>query len=548
MAKKANIHSVKHRVVATFVAALLVGMVVLGMAVYRFLHWYGHGFVDEMGVSAAKSVAIAYASACDNGIDLDDQERYEELRSLLRGVCREYEMSYVYVYACDPERGTITYATCVAADDEADELVRGTCSPGTVVQRQLSEIELNVLGGQVERRAIEYDNELGHTLDWVCLVPERDSRVLAAASYAVRDQRMLVWNSTIIVLVPFALVLLVILLVQLSIMKRSLFTPIALIADRMRAFSAMSTSEMEPLEIASNDEIKDIADAFESMATTIREDVDDIRRLTEERVQVETELEVARRIQLGLVPRTTELERDAFCVSAFSRAALAVGGDFYVVSELDGGRLVAAIGDVSGKGVAAAMFMSAVMTMIHDAFAVGYEPAGALMTVNDLLCERNPEGMFATVFVCSFDPATGEVRYANAGHLPPIVVGGDAELLDVDSGELLGVYEGIDIKEGTLRLEPGEALFVYTDGATEAHDTRMEFLGEERLRERLGARCPYVDATAVTDEAVRVVDEFTVGCEQFDDLTLLTLMRHETASEQAAVTAADVAGATPVDA
>ena len=522
---KPHVHSVKSRVVASFVAALLVCMLVVGTVAYLFLHWNEHKIVDETGVAAAETTAIVFGYAQDNGIDLGDADQYAELRSVLRGVCGEYGMSYVYCYACDLEHDTMTYLMCVASDDEADELVRRTRSYGTRFHRELSQIERNALEGQTERSAIEYDNELGHMLDWVCLVPDTDAHVLAAASYSVDDQRARVWQSTLLVLLPLALTLLVLLLVQLGIMKRHLFAPIALIAERMRSFSVAQPSEAGPLEISSNDEIRDIADAFESMAVTIREDVDNIERLTSERVQGQVELDVARRIQLGIVPGSTELARDAFCVSAFSRAARAVGGDFYVVSELDDGRVVAAIGDVSGKGVAAAMFMAVTRTVVHGALMDGLGPAEALSAVNRRLGEWNPEAMFVTVFACTFDPATGELRYANAGHMPPFVIGDGAQELDVDTGELLGIYDDVDLREGTLRLRPSEALLVFTDGATEALDAHQDFLGEARLMERLGAGCPYADATDIVDEAVRVVDEFTAGCEQFDDLTMFALMR-----------------------
>lgn len=518
-------HSVKSRIAATFLVALLVVVIPLSVAAYLFLHWYEHGKTDDEGVAAAQTAAIMFDYAVDNEIDFTDAEQYEEFRSLLRGVCKEYGMAYLYAYECDVENNKITYLACVASNDQDDALVKRSYGYGVVLSKEFTSVELDALSGRSPKKAIQYDNALGYTLDWVSPVPVKEGNVLAGASYLVNAQRTRVFQSTLSVLIPFVVSLALIYIVQLSIMRRYLFDPIATIADRMRTFSVDHTTDFAPIDVKSNDEMGEIAEAFETMATKITEYVDSIERLTEERVQANVELDVARRIQLGMVPSTTKLTGDGFAVSALSRPARAVGGDFYDAIALSDGRIAVVVGDVSEKGIAAAMFMVMIKTMIRDAFKTGQEPAEALRHVNASICAENPEGMFVTVFACVFDPATGELRYANAGHMPPLVIDTGVHALDMDPGVLLGLFDDANLTECTMQLEPDQAVLLYTDGATEAVDADKRLLGKDELMKRLAARCPYESASEIVDATDIIVDEFTANCEQFDDLTLVALMR-----------------------
>nr|WP_283102078.1 SpoIIE family protein phosphatase [Olsenella intestinalis] len=259
------------------------------------------------------------------------------------------------------------------------------------------------------------------------------------------------------------------------------------------------------------------------MAGDISEYLDSIEALTQERLQVSVELDVARRIQLGIVPGHFELERPCLEVAALSRPAREVGGDFYAVVRLDGDRVAVAVGDASGKGMAVALFMVMVKTLIKEGLAAGDSPATVLNEVNDHICESNPEGMFVTVFACVIDPATGTVTFANAGHTTPLVVGDDARPLKQEIGTLLGLFDDIDLVDETVTLAPGETLLVFTDGVTEAVDKNKAFLGDAAFAERLSARAPFASAQSVVDATTQIVDAHAAGHEQFDDLTALAL-------------------------
>ncbi|MBQ9003167.1 MAG: SpoIIE family protein phosphatase [Eggerthellaceae bacterium] len=520
------LRSVRTKIIAAFVIALAAIVAIVSVAGMVYIRWYEHRLSDQMGVSAAIMCAdIAGYIIDDPDLSNPNSKAYQDYRQLLRDVCREKNMDYLSVFKCDVEAKTITYIFCVADDDVNDERVARERGFGTVVEVEMPETMRRAMNGEKVYEADEIDNQFGNMLAWYSQVPGNDQTILASAEYSVTEQRARVFESAVDVLVPLVLGLLVLLMVQMYVLNRRVFKPLQTITERMRSFSADRASEFEPLEIESNDEMGAIADAFENMAADIGSYVNDIERFTAERVQAGVELDVARRIQLGMVPERTMQESTGYELCALSRTARSVGGDFYDAFEIEGDRVGVVVGDVSGKGVAAALFMSMVKIMVHDGLKAGAGPAEALNRINDQLCSSNPEGMFVTALALVLDCATGEVRYANAGHLPPLVVGSAVHQVEVAPGVLLGLFDDAGLEEGTLALGEGEFLVAFTDGVTEAVSAEREFFGSDALVDCIAEGAPYSSASELADAIVRTVDAFAAGCEQFDDLTLVVVHR-----------------------
>jgi serine phosphatase RsbU (regulator of sigma subunit)/anti-sigma regulatory factor (Ser/Thr protein kinase) len=247
------------------------------------------------------------------------------------------------------------------------------------------------------------------------------------------------------------------------------------------------------------------------------------------RGRMEQELQVAQMIQKNFLPREVPA-LPGWELAADYRPARAVGGDFYDFIELEERRLGLVIGDVTDKGIPAAMVMAATKSLLRAAAQRLIDPGEVLARVNDQLCPEIPEHMFVTCFYGVLDPASGELHYANAGHnLPLVQSGGQASELRA-TGMPLGLMPemGYEVKETVL--PPGARVLLYSDGLIEAHDAQREMFGNARAADVLARGG---SAAAVIERLLNALDGFTGGAEeQEDDITLVTLEREPLSSSQ----------------
>jgi sigma-B regulation protein RsbU (phosphoserine phosphatase) len=205
--------------------------------------------------------------------------------------------------------------------------------------------------------------------------------------------------------------------------------------------------------------------------------------------RMEDELNVAHGIQMSMVPQTFPPfpDRDEFSIHAALHPAREVGGDFYDFFFIDENRLCLCIGDVSGKGVPAALFMAVTRTLIKARASEDTSTASILTRVNDEISRDNKAYMFVTLFVGILDTVTGEMIYTNAGHNPTYIrnADGNLERLDTLHGPVVGAKEGLAYKEDRIRVAKGDTILMYTDGVTEARNPEKEFFEEQRLKELL---------------------------------------------------------------
>ncbi len=246
-------------------------------------------------------------------------------------------------------------------------------------------------------------------------------------------------------------------------------------------------------------------------------------------VALHKELDVARRIQESIVHRDFPPypARHEFAVHASMRPARAVGGDFYDFFFVDDHHLAFAIGDVTGKGVPAAIFMAVSRTMLRATGARGLATDACLSLVNDALYAESIASMFVTCFYGVLDTRTGVVEYTNAGHNPPYVLGRDGGITATPAigGLFLGAFDKANYKHATVQLEPGDSLVLFTDGISEAVNPDDEQYGEARLESCL-ARLAGAPADQVVASVVADVDAFSAGAAQADDMTTMCLKFH----------------------
>lgn len=266
---------------------------------------------------------------------------------------------------------------------------------------------------------------------------------------------------------------------------------------------------------------------FTALSSDINQTVDTLKHYIDEAAaRFDKELEVARQIQHSALPSVFPPypNRTEFSIYASMDTAKEVGGDFYDFYLLDGDRLAFLIADVSGKGIPAAMFMMTAKTLLKTSAEGGLPVEQVFEHTNDKLCQGNDAGMFVTAWMGILELSTGRLTYADAGHNPPLLRrrDGQFEYLRIKPNFVLAGMEGIPYRRHEMQLDPGDTLYLYTDGVTEAHNCDKQLYGEDRLLSCLEQNRE-LDVQALCHAVKEDVDVFAGQQEQFDDITMLCL-------------------------
>ena len=333
--------------------------------------------------------------------------------------------------------------------------------------------------------------------------------------------------STMLLMVFSIIVLLIAVVYSGRKLSRRFVAPISELADGVREISSGNLGKK--VEVHTGDELEHLAICFNAMTDELQTYMKNLTEITAEKERIATELSVARNIQLGALPRDFLADNESIQLFASMSAAKAVGGDFYDFYMLDEKHLVVTMADVSGKGVPAALFMMRAKTTLKNLMLTATAPDdfGAVMTLaNRELCQDNGEMLFVTVFLAQLDLDTGEVIYVNGGHNAPLVrkAGKFSYLRDEKKQRILGVMENLSYEAHRLQLSPGDMLFLYTDGVTEAMDKEQHFYSEERLQETLDSMREDASVKEILTEVRGDIAAFADGAEQSDDITMLGLM------------------------
>ena len=275
-----------------------------------------------------------------------------------------------------------------------------------------------------------------------------------------------------------------------------------------------------------NDEIEVLAESFAELSDKTLRYIDDITRITAEKERIHTELHMANLIQASLLPHAFPPfpDRKEFDLFASMDPAKEVGGDFYDFFFIDHDHLCLVMADVSGKGIPAALFMMLSKTILQSCAMLGRSSGEILQKTNEALCSNNQVEMFVTVWLGIMDVTTGKIICANAGHEYPILkrVGGSYEVYKDHHGFVIGGIDGMKYKEYEIQLNPGDRLFLYTDGVPEATNSENELFGLDRTLQALNSAAEEMPRETI--KAVRrAVDDFVKEAEPFDDLTMLSL-------------------------
>ena len=300
--------------------------------------------------------------------------------------------------------------------------------------------------------------------------------------------------------------------------------PLNMITKRVASLGVRNRRfEMEDA-YRTGDEIEVLAESFAKQSARTELYIDQIKRVTAEQERIGTELEMASRIQSSQLPRLFPPfpNRKEFGLFASMTPAKEVGGDFYDFFMIDDDHIAFVIADVSGKGVPASLVMMVSRVLIKSSLQNGKNPAEALESVNNQLCEGNDEGYFITVWLAVFEISTGKGVAANAGHEHPVLrrAGGGYELQVYRHSMPVGSMKGIPFRQHDFLLNPGDSFFVYTDGVAEATNEQKEMFGTKRMLDALN-KDPDAPPEQILPNVKSEIDRFVDGAEQFDDITML---------------------------
>ncbi|MCK9463560.1 MAG: PP2C family protein-serine/threonine phosphatase [Proteobacteria bacterium] len=321
------------------------------------------------------------------------------------------------------------------------------------------------------------------------------------------------------------LAILVLSLISAALAIRRVVRPLRRLADST-ALIAEGNLDAEIPQSPSHDEIGALSRSFENMRVSLKEHIANLAQTTAAKERIEGELKIARTIQMSLLPKRlpADLTRSELALEGYLEPAKEVGGDLYDYFFTDKDHLFFTVGDVSDKGVPAALFMAVTKTLIKSMASFGTSPSEVLARVNRELCQENSETMFVTVFCGVLDLRTGELRYSNGGHNPPLLIrtNGATDWLPVPEGLVLGIDPDTKYETRAVRLAAGETLLVYSDGVTESMNPDRKLYSDAHLKEIAGT-CEGREPAATVEIVVHSVADFVSGATQSDDITILAV-------------------------
>ena len=528
----------KKRSVARRVTVQTVHVLLFAMAVLLTMAFFvARNSVMKETRNFSKAIAYVYADVVSNDAAKEEMAIDESQNDIVHYygeyVCRWYNVDYAYIYVLDIQEDEIHYIGASCDEEKFDKVTFEKEMNGRVV-KGITEEDLYVWNaeGGAENPVyayIETKNEFGHVLTTIVRGFDGEgNKFLAAVDMDYHDLHAQVFHMFGMIAMIILLVIVATGIVIYFIVRRRVSKPAQAIATAMDEFiTDGKRKEMTLDEVGGDDEFNRMAIAFNRMTANIDEYVENINRLTRDSERQEMELEIASAIQRGFLPKEHLLSEN-YEMHTLMKPAKNVGGDLYDYAALDDHRVLVVIADVSGKGVAASLFMSVTLTLIHQFAKMGLSPAEIVNRTNESLCRNNPAMLFVTALVGVYDTATNEFTYSNAGHDRPYIVGKTLRKLDDISGPMLGLFSDEVYEETVATLNTGETLFLYTDGVSETINPQQEFFGISRLEQVLKTAKENHTENPVA-YVLSAITEFADTAEQHDDITMLALTAKTTA-------------------
>jgi sigma-B regulation protein RsbU (phosphoserine phosphatase) len=525
-------------------AANIIGVVVFSLVLFGVVVSI-LGFVSFTSAFEKEYSTTTYhmadtATTLVNGDHLDDylagemEEEYAISANYLDKYCHRMNVSLIYVICVD----TDDYGRFVSVFNPVNNAVDDSeyTSWPLGYQRDTTNEEYREKYRAIYEKKVPYETVYrirtvdGQKPHVTTLVPLKNSSDEVAAILCMQrpiSEMVDAIRPYLLTVLIAALMLAILSIVFISwFIRRQFVQPVRRISKEAVRFSA-TQSKGKPLgRISRYREIADLADSIDTMETEMVAYMDNLAAVTSEKERISSELSFARLIQANSVPNDFPAfpERTDFRVYASMTPAKEVGGDFYNFFLIDDDHLAFMIGDVSGKGIPAALFMMVTNIVLGNRTLMGGTPAEILAFVNDNICAHNKLDMFVTLWLGIIDLTTGKVLAANAGHEDPAICrkDGSFELAKTRHGLVAGAMPGIRYRDAEFYLAPGDKVFLYTDGVPEATDGENRMFTLDRMLVTLNT-VKNGSPEEILEGVHQEVNAFVGEAPQFDDLTMLCL-------------------------
>lgn len=460
----------------------------------------------------------------------EKDDYYYKTLNMLNNMKRENGIMYLYIFVPDKTKFTYIMEAKIESDDPNKIAALGDIYEYTNIEYKylLPDIESKksstkiILGG---------DSFFGKTVSAWAPIFDKEGKVVAVveadASLEKVEKLLYRYIITAVTLIIILISITVILLYYFS--KKIIINPLHILTDKVKLFISAGKLGIFENEIHTGDELQLLSEAFYNMSIDLETFIKNLKETTAAKQKIESELHVATAIQASMLPRIFPPFPDRKDIEIFAsmEPAKEVGGDLYDFFLINDNKLCFVVGDVSGKGVPASLFMVITKTLIKNEALRGISVEEILNNVNKTLSEQNDECMFVTVFIGILDLNTGEMEFSNAGHNPPLLNKANEKefnYLEVPKGFVLAGMPGMKFKKAKLTLNKGDILFIYTDGVTEAMNMEGKLYSDPRLAKTLSA----INETdrfvnKIIKEIRNDVKEHVQEAEQSDDITMMSL-------------------------
>ena len=533
-------HKIKLPILAVelIIATLIFGIlmtIVNSLTGYREFKQELENLYGDITIQLAKTGAsYIHVDSIPYWVKHEPDEEWEETNQKLDTLTNTSDLAYIYVSVISPDYKTRTYVF-----DTVNKLsleAGSTVIPfGTVSSLENKDEEyINNLKLVIEEgknyTSFTYKGEGGHVTTAIPLFGT-DGKVTAIMSIVkpmneIKEHkrnflRSIIISATILTLLFIALYAF---LLYMGIIRPILFVTYE--TSHLAEHHGELTGLLK--KIRYRNEIGKLAGSVEKMSRDMNKYIEDLTHATAEKERLGTELNVAKQIQADMLPKVFPPYKNRPEIELFASMTPAkeVGGDFYDFYMLDDDHFAMVVGDVSGKGVPAALFMVITKTLLKDTAEHEYNPAKVFEHVNKILCEGNESGLFVTCWMAILTISTGELNFANAGHNAPVIkTNGEIKYLSTKPNLMLAAMDGIPYTNNTIKINPGDRLFIYTDGITEATNDYDELYGEERLLHILKTvQDKGKTPRDILDIVRNDLNDFVLEAPQFDDITMLSMV------------------------